>query len=78
MNGYRPIQAVRSRVMLPVAGLISAIIAIFVYPLIFGVIGVVAGIFSCRGSNKAGVALIWTALVCMAAGLFRDILFHGR
>ena len=56
-------------------GWISALLALFFYPFVFGVVGVIMGILSTRNGSRAGVALIATSIVLMGIGLiYHDVL----
>lgn len=50
-------------------GWISAIISLFGYPFIFGVVGVVMGILATKQGSKAGLSLIVGSIVFMGIGL---------
>ena len=50
-------------------GWISAVIAIFYYPFVFGVIGVVTGILATKRGSRGGLALIVGSLVTITVGL---------
>lgn len=50
-------------------GWISAIISIFGYPFIFGVVGVIMGILATKQGSKAGLGLIVGSIVLMGIGL---------
>ncbi len=59
----------RGNVFLITIGWISAIISLFMFPLIFGVGGVVMGILSSKSGSRSGVALIAASIILMAIGL---------
>lgn len=63
----------KSSGMLLTAGWICAIVSIFYYPFIFGVIGVVCGILATKRGSRGGLALIVVSLITITAGL----LFSG-
>ncbi len=50
-------------------GWISAIVSLFIYPFIFGVLGVVMGIIANKNGSKAGVSLILASIALMGIGL---------
>lgn len=52
-----------------VIGWICALLSLFIYPFIFGVLGVIAGILSTKGGSKAGLSLIVTSIILMGIGL---------
>ena len=54
---------------LAVIGWISAILSLFLYPFIFGLVGVVTGILTTKSGSRAGLALIVTSIIFMAVGL---------
>jgi hypothetical protein len=50
-------------------GWISAILSLFAYPFIFGVIGVVMGILATKRGSRAGLSLIIGSIILMGIGL---------
>lgn len=50
-------------------GWVAAILSLFAYPFIFGVVGVIMGILSTKNGSRAGVSLIITSIICMGIGL---------
>jgi hypothetical protein len=50
-------------------GWIAAIISLFGYPFIFGVVGVIMGILATKQGSKAGLAVIVGSIVLMGIGL---------
>lgn len=50
-------------------GWISAILSLFAYPFIFGVLGVVMGILATKKGSRAGLALIISSIILMGIGL---------
>jgi hypothetical protein len=50
-------------------GWIAAIISLFGYPFIFGVVGVIMGILATKKGSRAGLALIVGSIVLMGIGL---------
>lgn len=52
-------------------GWISAVMALVIYPLVFGMLGVVSGILSCKDTeSKVGVYIIVVSIILMCLGLF--------
>ncbi|HHW32042.1 MAG TPA: hypothetical protein GXX20_10290 [Clostridiaceae bacterium] len=58
-----------SVILLIVVGWISAILSLFIYPFIFGLVGVICGILSTKSGSRTGLALIVTSIIFMAIGL---------
>jgi hypothetical protein len=50
-------------------GWISAILSLFIYPFIFGVLGVIMGIVANKNGSKAGISIIVASIVLMGIGL---------
>lgn len=50
-------------------GFISAIVSLFAYPFIFGVVGVIMGILSTKKGSRVGLFVIVTSIVLMGIGL---------
>jgi len=50
-------------------GFISAIVSLFAYPFIFGVVGVIMGILSTKNGSRAGLFVIVTSIILMGIGL---------
>jgi hypothetical protein len=50
-------------------GVISAIVSLFAYPFIFGVLGVIMGILSTKNGSKAGLFVIVLSIILMGIGL---------
>jgi hypothetical protein len=59
--------------LLVVVGGICAILSLFAYPFIFGVVGVITGILATKNGSKAGMTLIVASIILMGIGL----LFSG-
>ena len=59
-----------SGILLIITGLVCAVLSIFFYPFIFGVIGVIMGILATQRGGKGGLAVIVTSIVLMGIGLF--------
>ena len=58
-------------------GWIFAIVSLFVYPFIFGVLGVVMGIIATKKESKSGLTAIVASVVFMAIGLmFSSVLLN--
>ncbi|HHW49127.1 MAG TPA: hypothetical protein GXX14_11015 [Clostridiaceae bacterium] len=68
-TGSNEVALKRNNTILLVIGWISAIISLFIYPFIFGVIGVIAGILSTKGGSKAGLSLIVASIILMGIGM---------
>ncbi|NLI57401.1 MAG: hypothetical protein GX387_02630 [Clostridium sp.] len=56
-------------VVLVTIGLIFALISLFGYSFIFGVIGVIMGILATKNGSKTGLTVIITNMILMAIGL---------
>lgn len=69
MNNSGAAQVGKGSGMLLTAGWIAAIIAVFYYPFIFGVVGVITGILATRRGSRGGLALIVVSLLAIVAGL---------
>lgn len=52
-----------------VVGWICAILSLFIYPFIFGVVGVITGILSTKGGSRAGLSLIVASIILMGIGM---------
>lgn len=50
-------------------GFICAILSLFAYPFIFGVVGVISGILSTKRGSRLGLAAILTSILFMGIGL---------
>jgi hypothetical protein len=50
-------------------GMISALLSLFSYPFIFGVLGVIMGILSTKNGSRAGLSVIVSSIVLMGIGL---------
>jgi uncharacterized membrane protein len=50
-------------------GLICAVLSLFIYPFIFGVVGVIMGILVTKEGSKAGLPVIVTSIILMGIGL---------
>lgn len=77
MNNNRSREAVAERggVLFVVLGWISAVLSLFIYPFIFGVVGVVLGILATKNRSKAGLPVIVASIILMGIGLiFNDTL----
>jgi MFS family permease len=59
----------RSSVLFAAIGWISAILSLFMYPFVFGVLGVIMGILATKGGSKAGLPVIVASILLMAIGL---------
>jgi hypothetical protein len=58
-----------STIILVTIGLIFALISLWGYSFIFGVIGVIMGILATKNGSKAGLAVIITNMIFMGIGL---------
>jgi hypothetical protein len=58
-----------STIALMVIGWISAVLSLFAYPFIFGVVGVIMGIMATKSGSRAGLSLIVTSIILMGIGL---------
>jgi LytS/YehU family sensor histidine kinase len=59
----------KSSIALLVIGWISAVLSLFAYPFIFGVVGVIMGILATKNGSKAGLPLIVSSIILMGIGL---------
>lgn len=51
-------------------GWISAVMSLFLYPFIFGMVGVVSGIFVTKDNqSRAGIYLVVSSIILMGVGL---------
>lgn len=58
-------------------GWISAILSLFFYPFIFGVIGVIMGILATKGGSRGGIPLIVASIVLMGTGfMFSGVILN--
>lgn len=71
MNGYTDSDVIigRGNSLFIALGWISAVISLFIYPFIFGVVGVILGILGSKNGNRAGVTLITVSIIFMSCGL---------
>jgi hypothetical protein len=79
MNGYTNSDVIigKGNNLLIALGWLSSVLALFIYPFIFGVIGVVMGILGSKSGNRAGVALITVSIIFMACGLIFSEFLSG-
>jgi len=69
-NSYESGKISRSSViLLIVVGWISAILSLFLYPFIFGIVGIICGVLSNKNGSRAGLSLIVASIILMAIGL---------
>jgi len=62
--------AVHARsVVLILLGWISAIMSVFIYPFIFGFLGVLSGVLASKYESSAGLPLVVASIVLMSVGL---------
>ncbi len=61
-------------------GWISAVVSLFIYPFVFGLLGVVFGILSTKNKSRAGLPLIVVSIILMGIGMIysRVILNYTR
>jgi hypothetical protein len=59
----------KSNVLFITIGWIAAVLSLFFYPFIFGVVGVIMGILASKGGSRAGVPLIAASIILMGIGL---------
>ncbi len=59
----------KSSIALLAIGWISAVISLFAYPFIFGVVGVIMGILATKNGSRAGLPLIVSSIILMGIGL---------
>jgi len=58
------------RAILLLTGCVSAILALFIYPFVFGMLGVVSGILATKNNkSRIGVYLVVASIVLMGVGL---------
>ena len=50
-------------------GWISAILSVFIYPFIFGFLGVLSGVLASKYESSAGLPLVVASIVLMSVGL---------
>lgn len=62
-------RAAKSSMLLLIIGWISAVLSLFIYPFIFGVVGVIMGILSSKNGSRTSVPLIVASIVLMGIGL---------
>ncbi len=56
--------------MLLLSGWVSAILSLFIYPFVFGMLGVVCGILATKNNkSRIGVYLVVSSIVFMGVGL---------
>ncbi len=58
------------KVLLLMAGWVSAVLALFIYPFVFGMLGVICGILATKNSrSRIGIYLVVSAIDLMGVGL---------
>lgn len=82
MNGmnqesHREQEAGKGNVLYLVLGWICAILSLFLYPFIFGVVAVVLGILATKGGSRAGIVLIISSIILMGIGLIFSQVFYN-
>jgi len=56
--------------ILLLAGWVSAVLSLFIYPFVFGMLGVVSGILATKNNkSRIGVYLVVSSIVLMGVGL---------
>lgn len=68
-NADNTVAATRGKAFFITIGWISAILSLFIYPFIFGVLGVIMGIISTKGGSRAGLSVIVASIIAMGIGL---------
>jgi hypothetical protein len=63
------VTAGKRNVLFITIGWIAAVLSLFFYPFIFGVLGVIMGILASKGGSRAGVPLIAASIILMGIGL---------
>ncbi|MDO8685449.1 MAG: hypothetical protein Q7J78_02130 [Clostridiales bacterium] len=51
-------------------GFIMALLSLFAYPLIFGIIGIMLGIIAAKRGKKAGLFVVVANMILMGTGIF--------
>lgn len=59
----------RNNALFITIGWIAAILSLFIYPFIFGVVGVIMGILATKGGSRAGLSVIVANIILMGIGL---------
>jgi uncharacterized membrane protein len=67
--GSSRVTAERSNVLFIIIGWIAAVLSLFIYPFIFGILGVIMGVLASKGGSRAGVPLIAASIILMGIGL---------
>lgn len=58
------------KILLLVAGWISAVLALFLYPFVFGMLGVICGILATKNNkSRIGIYLVISSILLMGVGL---------
>jgi hypothetical protein len=62
---------------LTIIGWVCAILSLFFYPFIFGLVGVITGVLTTKSGSRPGLALIVTSIILMSIGLiYSDIILN--
>lgn len=61
--------AAGASVLFIVIGWVCAVLSLFFYPFVFGVIGVIMGILATKRNNRAGLSVIVGSILLMGVGL---------
>lgn len=59
----------RNNVLFIIVGWIAALLSLFIYPFIFGVLGVIMGILATKGGSRVGLPLIVASIILMGIGM---------
>jgi hypothetical protein len=67
--GLSASESIRKALLL-MAGWVSAVLALFIYPFVFGMLGVICGILATKNNkSRIGIYLVLSAIVLMGVGL---------
>lgn len=67
--GLSASESIRKALLL-MAGWVSAVLALFIYPFVFGMLGVICGILATKNSrSRIGIYLVVSAIILMGVGL---------
>lgn len=69
MENNKATTSAKSSGLLIVLGFICAIASLFIYPFIFGVVGVILGILATKNGGRAGLSVVVLSIILMAVGL---------
>lgn len=68
-NGNNQAVVRRSNGLFIAIGWISALLSLFIFPFIFGVLGVIMGILATKNGSRAGLPIIVANILLMGIGL---------